>query len=200
MPSPKFLQAAGIFLLDGFLAPEQCDAIREEMATSQQAQAALFQDGVPGAVVNPSTRKTSRAKISKASKLKVHDALAGLLPALSAHFKVTLKGIEPTNYLVYREGDFFKLHSDVSRTLDRQEARRKVSLVVFLNDQSGPPGDGGYEGGSLVFYGLQPPPFEKLGHPLVGKRGTLVAFRPDLLHEVQPVTRGTRYTVVSWCE
>jgi SM-20-related protein len=200
MPNPKFFRAAGLFLQEEFLFAQQCDAIREEMAASQQSNAALARQGVAGLVVDPYVRKTRLVKVSKDTRLKMHEALTNLLPTLSAHFTVTLTGIQPTDFLAYREGDFFARHMDVSKSTDRVEARRKVSVIVFLNDQSEAPCDGAYTGGSLVFYGLLPPPFEILGHPLAGKRGSLVAFRPDMAHEVRPVTRGIRYTVVSWCE
>ena len=200
MPNPEFFRSAGLFLKEDFLSPEQCDAIREEMTASQQSDAVLARQGVADLVVDPYVRKTRLAKVSKDTKHKIHDALAGLLPTLSAHFNLTLTGIQPTDYLVYREGDFFARHLDVSKSKDRVETKRKLSIVVFLNDQSEAPGENVFGGGSLVFYGLMPPPFEILGHPFIGKRGCLVAFRPDVLHEVKPVTHGTRFTVVSWCE
>ena len=200
MSNPKFFKAAGLFLKEDFLSPQQCDALRDEMTAGQQFDAALERPNVADAVVDPYTRKTRLAKMSKESRHKVHDAVTSLLPALSAHFNVALTGTQPTSYLVYREGDFFKRHVDVSKTKDREESRRKVSIVVFLNDQSEVPADGTYAGGALVFYRLQPPPFDKLAHPLAGKRGTLVAFRAEVQHEVLPVTRGFRYTAVGWCE
>jgi SM-20-related protein len=200
MPSPEFFKTAGLFLKEGFLSNQQCDAIRDEMAAGQQADAALSRQGEGDGVVDPHVRKTKLARVSKETRLQMREALLSLLPALGEHFKVALTEVQPTNYLVYREGDFIIRHLDASKGGDRVESRRKVSIVVFLNDQSETPCDGAYAGGSLVFYGLLPPPFHILGHPLDGKRGSLVAFLPEVPHEVKPVTRGIRYTVVSWCE
>jgi SM-20-related protein len=200
MPNPEFFRAAGLFLKPDFLSNEQCDALREEMAAGQQADAALTREGVTDVVVDPYVRKTRKAKVPKETRHRMRDALIGVLPTLSAHFKVTLTGIQATDYLVYREGDFFARHVDAAKSADRVEGKRKVSMIVFLNDQTEAPGDGTYAGGSLVFFGLLPPPFHVLGHPLMGKRGSLVAFRPDVAHEVLPVTRGHRYTVVTWGE
>jgi SM-20-related protein len=198
MPNLEFFRSAGLFLKENFLPAQQCQALRQEMMAGDQFEAALERQGVAEAVVDPYSRKTKLAKVSKASRLQIRDALTGLLPALSSHFGVTLTGIQPTNYLVYREGDFFARHLDMSKSPDRMESKRKVSIVIFLNDQTDAPGEAVYSGGSLTFFGLQPPPFEKLGHPITGKEGLLVAFRSDVLHEVRPVTRGTRLTVVSW--
>jgi SM-20-related protein len=33
---------------------------------------------------------------------------------------------------------------------------------------------------------------------LIGEPGLLVAFRSDVLHEVEAVTHGERYSIVSW--
>lgn len=63
---------------------------------------------------------------------------------------------------------------------------RKLSITVQLSD----PAD--YEGGDLRLY------FSK--NPLVmdKKLGKLIAFPSYTLHEVTPVTKGTRYSLVAW--
>jgi SM-20-related protein len=67
--------------------------------------------------------------------------------------------------------------------------------VLFLNGEGGADQPSSYGGGQLTFYGLMG---DRLGLPLAGRPGLLVAFRSDLVHAVTPVTRGERYTVVSW--
>lgn len=63
---------------------------------------------------------------------------------------------------------------------------RKLSITVQLSD----PND--YEGGDLLLH------FEK-DPELMGKGlGKLVAFPSYILHEVTPVTQGTRYSLVAW--
>jgi predicted 2-oxoglutarate/Fe(II)-dependent dioxygenase YbiX len=37
-----------------------------------------------------------------------------------------------------------------------------------------------------------------IGLPVTGEAGSLIAFPSDMVHEVTPVSRGERYTVVSW--
>jgi predicted 2-oxoglutarate/Fe(II)-dependent dioxygenase YbiX len=74
-----------------------------------------------------------------------------------------------------------------------------VSVVVFLNAQATHPVEETFEGGALAFYGLMKAPgMEHAGIPLEPEAGLLVAFRSDVMHEVSPVTRGERYTLVSW--
>jgi predicted 2-oxoglutarate/Fe(II)-dependent dioxygenase YbiX len=52
----------------------------------------------------------------------------------------------------------------------------------------------------LSFFGLmgEDAREEAVGLPLTGEAGLLVAFPSELVHGVQAVTRGKRYTVVSW--
>ena len=58
-----------------------------------------------------------------------------------------------------------------------------------------------YAGGSLMFYGLiDDPRTRNHGLPLTAVSGLLVAFRSETVHAVTPVTRGTRFTIVSWLD
>jgi PKHD-type hydroxylase len=63
---------------------------------------------------------------------------------------------------------------------------RKLSFVLFLNDVSE------YEGGKLLLYNAT--------EPLIPEalKGTIVFFPSYVLHEVTPVTKGTRNTLVGW--
>ena len=69
-----------------------------------------------------------------------------------------------------------------------------VSAVVFLNSQSDDSSPDTYRGGTLVFHprgAAEPLRFK-------GSAGTLVLFRAETTHEVEPVTRGERFTIASW--
>ena len=56
-----------------------------------------------------------------------------------------------------------------------------------------------YSGGSLAFPGApRSDPNASPGLTLTGEEGLLIGFRSDWPHEVQAVTRGTRYSIVSW--
>jgi PKHD-type hydroxylase len=63
---------------------------------------------------------------------------------------------------------------------------RKLSLTLQLS----PPED--YDGGELALQ-IGPTPV-----PMSRRQGQLIAFPSYVLHEVRPVTRGTRYSLVSW--
>ena len=72
-------------------------------------------------------------------------------------------------------------------------------IVIFLNDHDEMPAQNAYSGGALAFYGLiHDPRAAKYCFPLFGKTGLLVAFPSDIVHEVQPIVSGERYTIVTW--
>jgi PKHD-type hydroxylase len=83
--------------------------------------------------------------------------------------------------LEYSPDGFYDWHIDLGADVD---AARKISVVTFLT----PPEE--YEGGELCFMDQGP--------PLKLPQGTTVLFPSYLIHKVQPVTRGTRFTLVSW--
>jgi PKHD-type hydroxylase len=102
-------------------------------------------------------------------------------------FKFDLTKMETFQFTKYKEEEsgFYEKHVDpmVGQYLPEN---RKLSLVVQLSD----PDD--YEGGDLCLYtGKDPTIIEK-------KRGRVVFFPSYTLHEVKPVTKGTRYTLVGW--
>jgi PKHD-type hydroxylase len=63
---------------------------------------------------------------------------------------------------------------------------RKLSFVLQLSD----PKD--YEGGELHLH------FKKTPDIMKKEQGTLIAFSSTTLHEVTPVTKGKRYSLVGW--
>ncbi|MEO8444791.1 MAG: 2OG-Fe(II) oxygenase [Gammaproteobacteria bacterium] len=83
--------------------------------------------------------------------------------------------------LEYDPEGYFDWHVDIGPGIF---ATRKLSMVTFLT----PPD--AYEGGNLCF-------MDK-GEPLRLPLGTTAIFPSYMLHKVEPVTRGTRHTLVSW--
>jgi len=47
---------------------------------------------------------------------------------------------------------------------------------------------------------MHDPRADDRGFPITGETGLLVAFPSHCVHSVTPVTRGTRFTIVSWLE
>jgi predicted 2-oxoglutarate/Fe(II)-dependent dioxygenase YbiX len=55
-----------------------------------------------------------------------------------------------------------------------------------------------YEGGSFNFCYLIDKAQKKVDTIKKLKKGSLVIFLSNLLHEIKPVTKGTRYSLVNW--
>jgi len=84
------------------------------------------------------------------------------------------------------------MHQDGNTPLIRDDSRhRRVSAIVFLSEAGRD-----YGGGELVFQTGYEQRYARTLAP--SQRGSLLAFRSELSHEVTPVTHGERYTVVTW--
>ncbi|MGH7857142.1 MAG: 2OG-Fe(II) oxygenase [Candidatus Binatia bacterium] len=192
----------GLYVARDFFDVELCARLREEASAAAGVQATVRKTGAEYAV-DESRRRTKIADVSSASLALVTERLRAIQPQLERHFEVETRGCRQPQFLVYREGDFFRPHADVSHEADApaMATGRQISVVVFLNDETAEPGPEGYCGGALEFYGLLDNPLlRERGLPLNGARGALVAFRPEIVHGVSPVTHGERHTVVTWFE
>ncbi len=141
--------------------------------------------------VDMQVRRTKHVEASETTRALVLRKLEARKSEIERHFDVETDVIEDPQFLRYETGDFFVAHQDGNTPLVRDETRfRKVSLVIFLSDR------GEYEGGELQLHGKYPDFDRRESAP--AEPGTLVAFRAETTHEVTPLTRGERYTIVSW--
>jgi PKHD-type hydroxylase len=102
------------------------------------------------------------------------------------YFNKHLYFIEPLQYTVYNESNsgFYTTHYDC-RTKPQIPTDRKLSFTIQLSDPSE------YDGGELVLY----TPKEYVARKDIG---SIIVFDSSVLHEVKPVTRGTRISLVGW--
>jgi SM-20-related protein len=195
---PAFFARFGLYVEPDFLDADALGRVRDAIHTATLVEATVEDEGK--LEVDRSHRKTRVAKVDTETSALVRDRLNARRELLAAHFRLPLEECEKPQFLVYREGDFFRPHRDSSdKDADEANARR-VSAVVFLNDAAAEPTEGAYGGGSLSFYGLlqDDSKGQGVGLPLVGRPGSLVAFPSALIHGVSPVTHGERYTIASW--
>jgi predicted 2-oxoglutarate/Fe(II)-dependent dioxygenase YbiX len=102
-------------------------------------------------------------------------------------YNSTLKTIEGPQFLRYDLDDHYDVHNDSESYINNKLTRvveRDISILLYLNDD--------YEGGQIEFTQLQ--------LTLKPKAGMLLAFPSysEFEHKVHPVTKGTRYSLVSW--
>jgi SM-20-related protein len=200
MPSADFLGRLGLFVRPGFLDAETCARLR---AAANEAEKIPGTVGIEDAAydVDVRTRRTDIADVSDETMELVAGPVDAIFPEIAHHYSVEAEGRQGLQFLVYKEGDFFGAHTDRtdSDTGAGFSKRRLVSVLIFLNDEAEEPAPMKYGGGTLTFYGLLGGgKGEKVGLPVVGEEGLLVAFKSDVTHAVTPVTHGERYTVVTW--
>ena len=142
--------------------------------------------GVAGAEVNKTVRRSQVSWINKSAENEwVFKKLADVASKLNSQFfRFDLTGFgEPlqlTNYDQSEHG-MYGWHQDYNAMISR-----KLSLVLQLTDPSQ------YEGGNLqVMVSGEPLNVRK-------QRGLVAAFPSYVLHQVSPVTQGSRQSLVSW--
>jgi SM-20-related protein len=199
MPAADLFARLGLFVVGDFLDPPLCERLRSEAAKARAAPATVrTKENVYA--VNAETRRTKQAQVPKADAGLLKKRLLSVKPQIEEHFGVALSGLQPLQFLIYSEGDYFRRHADRGPGVkgERHSEKRQISAVVFLNAESDDSSPDSYSGGALTFYGLVGDEQVKVGLPLTGEAGLLVAFPSEVIHEVTPITRGERYSVATW--
>jgi PKHD-type hydroxylase len=93
-----------------------------------------------------------------------------------------LSSIEKVQMTKYSVGGHYDWHMDSFEPNENNE-QRKLSISILLNDD--------FEGGGLEIQG-------KTIENVLKSKGDIVVFPSFLTHKVVPITKGTRYSAVSW--
>ncbi len=190
----------GVYSVEEFLDRPTCELIKAKMRACSHARARVY-DREWNHVEDAVYRSTLQVEVGDSVNALVRGRLLDMRTPLGQHFGVGLSDCQGPTFLTYKPGDFFEPHRDSSEKPDAPEnvRRRRVSVVIFLSDEEEGERPGEYAGGSLGIYGLlKDPRYKHIGIPLKGRAGLLVAFRSEVFHQVTPVTRGERHTVVGW--
>ena len=156
----------------------------------QKAKEAVEQaqiGGGDGGEVNDQVRRSELNWLNKDSDCAwAFERLAHVAASLNAdYFGFELTGfgeaIQLTNYHEARQGTYVWHQDFVSSGISR-----KLSMVLQLSDPSE------YEGGELQILTKREPT------SMPKKRGRITVFPAWTLHQVTPVTKGTRQTLVAW--
>jgi len=93
--------------------------------------------------------------------------------------------INQIDILKYKVGGKYEVHTDHFTT-----TTRTLSIIINLNDN--------YEGGDLIFTDQNCKEIKKL----TLSKGSIVFFPSNFLypHGIQPITKGTRYSIVAWLQ
>ena len=98
---------------------------------------------------------------------------------------MTSSKINQIDLLKYSPGGKYNIHTD-----HYTNTPRHLSIIMNLND--------GYEGGDLIFTDQKEKEIKRLK---LGK-GSIVFFPSNFMypHGIQPITKGTRYSIVAWLQ
>ncbi len=102
------------------------------------------------------------------------------------HFDYELECLETLQFTKYNYLEEGTHDKHVDPLIWNLPTNRKLSFVLQLSDPSE------YEGGDLIMWNSKNPRI------MEKKLGRLIFFPSTLLHEVTPVTKGIRYTLVGW--
>ena len=99
--------------------------------------------------------------------------------------KMNSEKINQIDLLKYSEGGKYEIHTD-----HFTNAPRHLSVIMNLNDE--------YEGGDLVFTNQKDLEIKRLKL----NKGSIVFFPSNFMypHSIEPITNGTRYSIVAWLQ
>lgn len=194
MSTPNSTARLDLFVERDFLDPATLARVFDAVRASGGSPATVYGRGDSGAV-DERVRRTTRVTPPVEIEELVKRLLLSRTRAVEERFGQSLKELEEPQFLRYQPGDYFVAHQDGNTGMLRSEREeRKISVVIFLNKQTETSDPDTYGGGSLVFH----PRGAGERVRLAGEPGTLLLFRAETTHEVEPVTRGERFTIASW--
>ena len=112
-----------------------------------------------------------------------------VLKANKIMYHYNVSKFTPCQFARYDVGDFYDYHQDSGHQIAEYEKEtRKLSMTFQLSDPDS------YEGGEFYFYNGNKEEME----PEVQKQGSILIFDSRMWHRVAPITKGVRYSLVSW--
>ncbi len=188
VPNPGNTLEQYVHVFDNILSDELCNKILNEYVNSGEWTDTLVGDGS----ANKSVRNCDQIGISDPGIISrnyderkriddmIHESVRKAIEMYQEchqEFKIDID----TGYQIlrYQEGGYYVQHTDSFK-----EQQRSVSCSLHLNDE--------YEGGNFGF-------FDRQMQVRAGK-GAAVMFPSNFMfpHEIMPVTKGTRYSIITW--
>jgi predicted 2-oxoglutarate/Fe(II)-dependent dioxygenase YbiX len=137
--------------------------------------------GAGTGAINKSIRNVERVILPTYKDIGGRLAAAGLA-ANYHHWKFDITHANQAEFLIYPAGGRYKAHTDTF--LAHGDDCRKLTVLAFLNDD--------FKGGRFYIQNGH----EKYYPPQ--SKGTVLVFPSFLMHGVEDVEEGTRYSVVCW--
>lgn len=171
-------------VLPQFLSEDECDALIQQ--SKEHLKPAMV--GMKDSQANQTVRNNRVCFLKRSSSAvtkKINQRLSALLQVPVSHFEEIQVGH-------YREGEFYKKHSDDA--LETLKNPRSFTLLMYLNDVN--------EGGQTAF--------PNLGIHALPRKGNAILFRPveerngsyhslqETVHEAMKIERGEKWIATIW--
>lgn len=164
------------YLIENVFTPEECKRIIELGLTY-----------IPVHDVAPEElKRTPQGKRRVLHKEADYQWLIQRMMPMAAHlnqqnYKFQVSGVEIPHFCEYNVGESSPWHHDFASDTN---TNRKLTLLVFLSN----PDD--FKGGQFHIF----PSTERT----VQKQGNMLMFPAYLMHQVEPVISGVRYSLITW--
>lgn len=175
--------------VNNFLTPEECKAIVGSGENNLDLQVAKTEDHQ----VHQDLRKSEISWLDpNGEHAWLFNRIRDCTNDINAHWfgynLIGFEGIQFTKYSYNKDGhpDYYSSHKDTA--LLPGGTIRKLSFTIQLSDPET------YDGGDVVLYSSLT---DSLA--LTGALGSISFFPSYTIHEVRPVTKGIRYSLVGWC-
>ena len=139
-----------------------------------------------GKVANNKLNSTRNVNIQTTNINWINALLGGYIRYANSenfHYNLSDNDIESAQISKYSVGEYYDEHIDFGKD---NNLTRKLSLTVQLSDEND------YEGGDLIFY------TGSVREQAPRGKGSVIVFDSRLYHEITPVSKGTRYSLVKW--
>jgi len=141
-------------------------------------------------IINKNIRNTQTYSFNVKSLTSVHwgqylrHIIVKIFKMYNMDHPTQAEKVQAIEVLKYEKGGFYKMHSD-----HHGKMPRTLSVIIFLNND--------YEGGELNFHD---PVTNEIYQTIKPFPGRCIMWPSNFMypHSVSPVTKGTRYAIVSW--
>ena len=178
---------APVLMIPNIMPPALCQALIAHFEASPHAAGVMasFSDGAAYAKLDESKKKRRDTELTAESPLHgevVHLLASRVIPAIKTAFQADIANADRILIARYDDtGGYFKRHRDNTAP---HTAFREFAISLNLNTDD-------YEGGELKF-----PEYDD--HRYNPPAGGAIVFSASLLHEAAPVTKGSRYVLLSF--
>jgi len=183
--------------LTAVLDSTECHLLRDIMISSPMVagETSSIEKNQLAYQVDSRRRDVNIALLAPTVTSIINNKLERLQPVLASYYGIDLLGHESPQCLRYGPGQFYSRHRD-SHPQDERSRNRSITVVIFLsNSKENGRSDSDFIGGGLRVY-----PYEDNDDyfDLEESCGNGIAFPSNMLHEVKPISTGTRYSIATW--